>query len=92
MVRGWSVIAAHRKPEELAGDRDVHDGRALAVIDEMAVAVMQSHLRLPRALVGLLPRRWAPRRVAVMPRGLDQESAGVMVAGAGDVAAVLLIS
>src|SRR5436305_1220137 len=34
----------------------------------------------------------APGGVAVVPRGLDEEPAGVVVSGAGDVAAVLLIA
>ena len=52
---------------------------------------MQPHLGLPGALVGA-PGRSAGRRrgVAVVPGRLDQQPAGVAVAGQGDVAAVLL--
>ena len=55
-VGGAQRLVGHRGPEEpdeLAGDRDVRDGRALPVVGEVPVAVMQPDLRLPGALVGL---------------------------------------
>src|ERR1700712_1386793 len=43
-------LVGHRGPQEadeLAGDRDVRHGRALAVLGEVAVAVVQADLRPP---------------------------------------------
>ena len=89
-------LVGHGGPEEageLAGDGDVDDGRALAVVGEVAVAVVQADLGLPgaigRAAGPVVGRRGA---VAVVPGGLDQQPAGVAVAGLGDVAAVLLVA
>ena len=52
---------------------------------------MQPDLGVPGALVGLRPGVGAPGAVAVVPGGLDQQPAGVAVAGLGDVPAVLLV-
>jgi len=62
------------------------------VIGEVAVAVVQAHLGLPGAVVGLGAFGGDAWAVAVVPGGLDEESAGVVVAGLGDVAAVALVA
>ena len=78
---------------ELAGDGDGRDGGAFAVFGEVAVAMMQPNLGLPGARVTLRSARLRPAgRVLVGPGGLDQQPAGVAVAGLGDVPAVLLIT
>ena len=95
LVAGGDRLVGERGPEErceLAGDRDVDDGRALAVLGEVAVAVVQADLGLPGALIGLHAAGGAAGCVAVVPGGFDEQAAGVAVAGAGDVAAVLLIA
>ena len=54
VVGGAEWLVGHRGPEEpgeLAGDRDVRDGRAFPVLGEVPVAVMQPELGLPGALV-----------------------------------------
>ena len=91
---GWSVISAQRKRDELAGDRDVDDGRALAALGQVVVAVVQADLGVPGARRTGSRAAGSGRRgaVAVVPGGLDQQPAGVAVAGLGDVAAVLLIA
>ena len=53
---------------------------------------MQTDLGLPGTLVGLWARYGSARRMAVVPGNLDQEPAGVTVAGLGDVATVLLLA
>src|SRR3954463_4943512 len=86
-------LVGHGGPEEageLAGDGDGGDGRALAVVGEGVVAVVQAQLGAPGAggdfgrHVGLAAR--AAGSVAVVPGGLDEQPAGVLVAGVGDVA------
>ena len=79
-------LVGHRgpqEPDELAGDRDVRDGRAFPVVGEVPVAVMQPDLGLPGALV----RRRAVLReagsVAVVPGCLDQQPAGVACSRTG---------
>ena len=74
------------------------DGRALAVLGECSVAVVQAELGLPGARPDL--RRnvrgsaWRPRGltrpVLVVPGGLDQQPAGVAVAGLRYVPSMLL--
>ena len=59
-VGGAEWLVGHRgpqKPDELAGDGDVRDGAALAVLGEVPVSVMEPDLGLPGALVGR-PGRW----------------------------------
>ena len=58
----------------------------------MAVAVKQPDLRLPCPVRGLRAAGEATGRVPVVPGGLDQQPAGVTVAGPGDVPAVLLLA
>ena len=68
-------LAGHRRPQEpdeLAGDSDVRDGRALAVLGEVAVAMIEPDLRLPGALVRLGAGLRASRRMPVMPARLDR--------------------
>ena len=77
---------------ELASDRDGHDGRALAALGEVAVAVVQADLGLPGAVGGVWASGGSAGCVAVVPGGFDEQSAGVAVAGFGDVAAVLLVA
>src|SRR5579863_8747767 len=80
------------KPGELAGDGDGRDGGALAVFGEMVVAAVQPGLRLPGASIGLRTAVGSAGPVPVGPGGLDQQPAGVMVAGLGDVPAVALLA
>src|SRR5450432_367583 len=87
VVGGAQWLVGHRGPEEpdeLAGDRDVRDGRAFPVLGEVAVSVMQPDLGLPGALVGLRAGGRSAGCVAVVPGGLDQQPAGVLVARQGD--------
>ena len=47
-------LVGHRgpqEPDELAGDRDVRDGRAFPVVGEVSVAVIEPDLGVPGALV-----------------------------------------
>ena len=84
--------AASSTIRALAGDGDVRDRRALAVVGQVPVAVVEPDLRMPGALVR---RRTGLREtggVTVVPSGLDQQPAGVTVARQGDVPAVLLIA
>ena len=96
-------LVGHGGPEEageLAGDGGGGDGRALAVVGEVAVAVVQADLGLPgaRGTAGGTSSASAPVRrgsawwVLVVPGGLDQQPAGVAVAGLGEMAAVLLVA
>ena len=62
------------------------------MLGEVAVAVMQAHLCLPGAGGGLGSFDRSSGCVAVVPGGLDQQPAGVAVAGFGDVAAMLLLA
>ena len=88
-------LTGHLGPDEggkLAGDRDVDDGRALAALDRVVVASVQADLGVPGAVRRFRAGLGAARSVAVVPGGLDEQAAGVAVAGLGDVAAVLLIA
>ena len=58
----------------------------------MPVAVMQPDLGVPGALVRWRAVLRAPWGVAIVPCRFDQQPAGVLVPGQGDVPAVLLIS
>jgi hypothetical protein len=91
-------LVGHRRPgkaSELARDGDGRDGGALAVGGEVAVAVMQADLRVPgsrgdhrRDMAGERGQPpGAPRWMLVVPGGLDQQPAGVAVAGLGEVPA-----
>ncbi len=62
------------------------------MLGEVAVAVMQTDLGLPCALIGLGARCGSAGCVAAVPGRLDEQAAGVAVAGLGDVAAVLLLA
>lgn len=88
-------LVGHLGPEkagEFAGDRDGHDGGALALSAEMAVAGKEADLRLPDAIGGVGSGGGAPAGVSVVPGRFGQQPAGVAVAGLGDVPAVLLIA
>jgi hypothetical protein len=90
VLSGW--LFGHFGPQEaseFAGDRDGHDGRALAVGAEVAVSVKEADLRVPGALAGGRSAALASGRVAVVVGGFDQQAAGVPVAAFGDVPAVL---
>src|SRR6266508_1286783 len=91
-------LPGHGRPEEaaeLAGDGDGGDGGQLSVADEVAVAIVEADLRLPGARERLgrdepLVRPDAggeARRVLVVPGRLDEQAAGVAVAGLGERAA-----
>ena len=80
------------EPSELAGDRDRRDGWAFPLRGEMLVAAVQADLCLPGALVSLGTAVAQPGRVSVGPGRFDQEPAGVVVAGSGDVSAVALLA
>ena len=58
----------------------------------MRPAVVQTGLGLPGAIGRLWSAVGATRMVAIVPGCLDQQPAGVAVAGLGDVPAVLLVS
>src|SRR6185437_3934757 len=76
---------------ELAGDGG--DGGAFPALGgEVVVAAVQADLSMPGAWVGGRVTAGSAGWVLVGPGGLDQQSAGVMVAGLGDVAAVALIA
>jgi hypothetical protein len=91
VLRVAEGLVGHGSPDqagELAGDGDVGDGGALAVGAEGAVAVVQADLRavgasgdVGRDVRGDRGDALAdPRRVLVVPGGLDEQPAGV---GAG---------
>lgn len=93
VLGGAQRLVGHRgphEPDEFASDRDVGDRRALAVLGEVAVSVMQPDLGLPGTLVGWRARSGKAGSVAVVPRGLDQQPAGVAVPRQGDVPTMLL--
>ena len=94
LLLSWWLVGelGPEEPSELTGDSDGYDGRALALRGEVAVAVKEADLRLPGAVGWLRAAAGAAGRVAVVPGGLDQQPAGVVVAGAGDVPAVLLLA
>ena len=77
---------------ELAGDSDGYNGGALALGGEVTVAVKEPDLRLPCPVRRLRAAGGATGCVPVVPGGLDQQPAGVTVAGPGDVPAVLLLA
>lgn len=91
MITAQGLIG-HRRPEkaaELTGDRDRGDRRGLAAAGQVAMAMVQADLRLPGAgeqlgdnhsLVGPDASR-EERRVLVVPGSLDEQAAGVAVAG-----------
>src|SRR4051794_19042235 len=80
------------EPGELARGGDGDDRAALVALLHPVPDVVQPPLRLPRQCQDLrfaaaLAAREAardPRRPAVVPGGLDQESAGVLAAGLSD--------
>ncbi len=78
--------------DELAGDRDVGDGRAFAGLGEVTVAVIEPDLGLPGSRGWFGPASRAPGGVAVVPGRFDQQPAGVPVSGLGDMPAVLLVT
>lgn len=79
-----------QEPDEFASDRDVRDSCALAVLGEVAVSVMQPDLGWPGTLVRRRAARGHAGCVAVVPRGLDQQPAGVTIARQGDMPTMLL--
>jgi hypothetical protein len=56
------------------------------------VSVLQADLGVPRPLVGLRAAVWAARCLAVVPDRFDEQPAGVVIAGFGDVTAVALVA
>src|SRR2546421_4198754 len=96
-------LAGHRCPEEaaeLAGDGDGGDVRQLAAVDEVSVTVVETDLRLPGAgerlgrdesVVCSDPGR-EPGRVLGVPGRLDEQAAGVAVAGLGRRAALAALA
>jgi hypothetical protein len=75
-VGGAEWLVGHRGPEEpdeLAGDRDVRDGRAFPVLGEVPVSVMQPDLGLPGALVRRRAARGPSGGVAVAQQGQAAE-------------------
>src|SRR5487761_2069622 len=86
-------LFGHRGPQEtheLARDSDDRDSGAFAVVGQMSVAAVQPNLGFPGARVGLGSAVGSAGLVSVRPRGLDQQPAGVLVAGLGDVPAMAL--
>ena len=81
-----------QKAGELASDSDGHDGGALALLGEVAVALEESDLRLPGSVRGVKSAGGASRGVAVVPGSFGEQPSGVAVAALGDVPAMLLIA
>lgn len=73
-------------------NRANHGWCRLPCSGEVLVAVVQPDLGLPGACVELWAAVGSPWAVLVGPRGLDQQPAGVMVTGLGDVPAVALLT
>jgi len=88
-------LLGHLGPEEASeftGDSDGHDGGALALLGEMAMAVKETDLRVPGPVAGLGTSGGASGCVAVVPGSFGQQAAGVAVAALGDMPAMLLIA
>ena len=94
-VAGGLLGAGERPAEagEFAGDGDRDDRATLAaLLSEPAPDVVQAALRLPRdlddggglSLLAALEGGAAGWVLALVPRGLDQQPAGVLAAGLGD--------